>query len=149
MPKKKSSAQIHVADGTGGMRPLADLRFEVGEWPIELVIPAKDAETWMAHLRAEMEERGWNSGGLSQIDSIENSGTLSVYAANGPNPLTLHIVWERPRNASLRVRACSDGNPMLSLDLAREFIDAANDRVRRRITARAHRWDLLTYHGLP
>ncbi len=38
---------------------------------------------------------------------------------------------------------------MLSLDLAREFIDAANDRVRRRITARAHRWDLLTYHGLP
>ncbi len=149
MQKRKPSALIQVADGAGGMRPVTDLRFEAGEWPIELVIPAKDAETWKAHLRAEMEERGWNSGSLSQIGSIENSGTLSVHAANGPNPPTLHIVWERPRNASLRVRARPDGNPMLSLDLAREFIDAANDRVRRRITARAHRWDLLTYHGLP
>ncbi len=129
MPKQKSSAQIHVADGAGGMRPVADLRFEAGEWPIELVIPPKDAETWMAHLRAEMEERGWNSGGLSQIDSVENSGTLSVHSASGPNPPTLHIVWERPRNADLRVRARPDGDPTLSLDLAREFLDATKERV--------------------
>jgi hypothetical protein len=38
MPKQKSSAQFHVADGTGGMRQVADLRFEPGEWPIELVV---------------------------------------------------------------------------------------------------------------
>jgi hypothetical protein len=149
MPKQKSSAQIHVADGAGGMRPVADLRFEAGEWPIELIIPGKNAETWMAHLRAEMEERGWNSGGLSQIDSVENSGTLSVHSASGPNPPTLHIVWERPRNADLRVRARPDGNPTLSLDLAREFLDATKERVRKQITARAHRRDLLTYDGLP
>ena len=47
MPKQKSSAQIHVADGAGGMRQVTDLRFEAGEWPIEVVVPAKDAETWM------------------------------------------------------------------------------------------------------
>jgi hypothetical protein len=149
MPKQKSNAQIHVADGAGGMRPVADLRFDDGQWPIELVIPGKDAETWMAHVRAEMEERGWNSSGLSQIDAAENSGTLSVHAASGPTPPTLHIVWEKRRDAALRVRARPDGSPMLSLDLAREFIDTVNERVRKRITARAHRWDLLTYHGLP
>jgi hypothetical protein len=58
MPKQKPSAQIQVADGASGMRPVTDLRFEAGDWPIELVIPEKDAETWVAHLSAEMEERG-------------------------------------------------------------------------------------------
>src|SRR5436309_9036419 len=92
MPKQKPSAQIQVADGAGGMRPVADLRFEAGEWPIELVVPAKDAETWMAHLSAEMEERGWSSSGLSQLDGAENSGTLSVHTASGPSPPGLDIV---------------------------------------------------------
>jgi hypothetical protein len=78
MPKQKSNAQIHVADGAGGMRPVADLRFEAGQWPIELTIPAKDAENWMAHLSAEVEEHGWSSSSFSQLDATENSGTLSV-----------------------------------------------------------------------
>lgn len=149
MPKQKLSAQIRVADGDGGLRPVADLRFEAAEWPIEHLIPAKEAETWMAHLQAEIEQRGWNSSGLSQMDSVENSGTLSVHSGNGLNPTTLHIVWERPRNEALRVRARPHGDPILPLDLAREFIDATNNRVRRQITSRAHRRDLLTYDGLP
>ena len=149
MPRQKSSVQVHVANGADGMRPVADLRFEAGEWAIELAIPAKDAETWMAHLTAEMQERGWNSSGLSQMDTPENSGTLSVHAANGPSPPTLHIVWEKTRDAALRVRARPGGSPMLSVDLGRQFIGAVNERLRNRITARAHRWDLLTYHGLP
>ena len=37
----------------------------------------------------------------------------------------------------------------MSVDLAREFIDAVNERVRKRITDRAHRWDMLSYQGLP
>ena len=57
MPKQKPSARIQVADGAGGMRRVLDLRFEAGEWPIKLVVSAKDAATWMAHLRAEMQER--------------------------------------------------------------------------------------------
>ena len=119
MPKQKSHALIQVADGSGGMRPVADLRFEAGEWPIELVIPARDADTWMAHLNAEIEERGWSSSGLSQIGMAENLGTLSVHIVGGPSPPTLYIVWEKARSAVLRVKARADENPLLSLDVAR------------------------------
>jgi hypothetical protein len=149
MPKQKSSAQIHVADGAGGMRQLTDLRFDAGEWPIELVVPPKDAEAWMAHLSAETEERGWNSSSFSQLDAAENSGTLSVHAASGPSPATLDIVRERPRGKELRLRARPSGDPVLALDLAQDFIDAIGARVRTRKVLRAHRQTLLTYDGLP
>src|SRR5919112_4167572 len=80
---RRSSAQIHVADGAGGMRHVSDLRFEAGEWPIELVVPANDAEIWMAHLDAEAEEHGWYSSSFSQLEATENSGTLSVHTEIG------------------------------------------------------------------
>lgn len=149
MPKQKSSAQFHVADGAGGMRQVADLRFETGEWPIELVVSAKHAETWMAHLDAEMEERGWNASSFSQLDAAENSGTLSVHTANGPSPATLDIVWERPRGRELRLRARPSGDPALSLDVAHDFINAVGARARTGKVLRAHRQALLTYDGLP
>jgi hypothetical protein len=149
MPKQKPSAQIQVADGAGGMRPVADLRFEAGEWPIELVVPAKAAETWMAHLSAEMEERGWSSSGLSQLDGAENSGTLSVHTTSGPSPQGLDIVWEKPRGAGLWLRARPSGIPVLSLEVARDFIEATSARQRTGKTLRAHQWELLTYDGLP
>jgi hypothetical protein len=104
MPKQKSSAQIHVADGAGGMRPVADLRFEAGQWPIELTIPAKDAENWMAHLSAEVEEHGWSSSSFSQLDATENSGTLSVHMGSGPSPPTVDLIWEKLRGEALRYR---------------------------------------------
>jgi hypothetical protein len=129
MPKGKSSAQLHVADGAGGMRQVADLRFETDEWPIELVVSAKDAETWMAHLNAEMEERGWSASSFSQLDAAENSGTLSVHTATGPSPATLDIVWERPRGKELRLRARPSGDPVLSIDVAHDFIGAVGARV--------------------
>jgi len=149
MPKQKSSAQIHIADGAGGMRQVTDLRFETGEWPIKLVVLAKDAETWMAHLNAEMEERGWNSSSFSQLDAAENSGTLSVHTANGPSPATLDIVWERPRGRGLQIRARPSGNPVLSFDIAHDFINAVGARVRTGKVLRAHRQALLTYDGVP
>jgi hypothetical protein len=149
MPKKKSNAQLHVADGAGGMRPVADLRFEAGEWPIELVVPASDAENWVAHLDAEAEERGWSSSSFSQLEATENSGTLSVHTVNGPSPATLDIVWERPRGKDLRLRARPSGVPALPLDVAHDFISSVTERVRARRTLRAHRRALLTYDGLP
>ncbi|MCZ6718087.1 MAG: hypothetical protein O6944_02895 [Gammaproteobacteria bacterium] len=149
MPKRKPGAQICVADGAGGMRRVADLRFEAGEWPIELVVPAKDAKTWMAHLNAEKEERGWSSSGLSQLESAENSGTLSVHTVGGPLPPSLDIVWERSRDAELRVKARPSGTPELSLETAQDFIDATSARQRAGKTIRGHRWGLLSYYGLP
>ncbi len=149
MSKQKSSAQIHVADVAGGMRQVTDFRFETGEWPIALVVPAKDAETWMAYLNAEMEERGWSSSSFSQLDAVENSGTLSIHTANGPSPATLDIVWERPRGKELQLRARPSGAPVLSLDVAHDFINAVGARVRTGKVLCAHRQALLTYDGLP
>ena len=149
MPKQKSSAQIHVADGAGGMRHVSDLRFEAGEWPIELVVPANDAEIWMAHLDAEAEEHGWYSSSFSQLEATENSGTLSVHTAIGPYTPTLDIVWERPRGKELRLRARPSGDPALPLDVAHAFINSVSERVRVRKTLRAHRRAFLTYDGLP
>jgi hypothetical protein len=149
MPKKKSSAQIHVADGAGGKRQVADLRFEAGEWPIELVVSANDAESWMAHVAAEAEERGWYSSSFSQLEATENSGALSVHTANGPSPATLDIVWERPRGKELRLRARPSGDSALPLDVAQDFINSVSERVRVRKTLRAHRRAFLTYDGLP
>src|SRR5215213_7201551 len=149
MPKKKSNAQIHVADGIGGMQPVADLRFEGGEWPIELVVPANDAESWIAHLDAEAEERGWYSSGLSQLEATENSGSLSVHTASEPSPATLDIVWERPRGKDLPLQARPSGDPALPLDAAHAFLISVSERVRARKTLRAHRRAFLTYDGLP
>ena len=93
MPKQKSHALIQVADGSGGMRPVADLRFDAGEWPIELVIPARDADTWMAHLNAEIEERGWSSSGLSQNrHGREPRNALRAYRWWTISPDTLHCL---------------------------------------------------------
>ena len=149
MPKQKSSAQIHVADGAGGMRQVADLRFEAGEWPIELVVPASDAESWMAHFDAEAEERDWCSSSFSQLEATENSGTLSVHTANGPSPAALDIVWERPRGKELRLRARPSGDPALPLEVAHDFVNSVSERVRARKTLRAHQRAFLTYDGLP
>ena len=148
MRKQKSSAQIHVADGAGGMRQVADLRFEAGEWPIEFVVPATDAETWMAHLNAETEDRGWNSDSFSQLDAGENSGTIAVHTATGPSA-TLDSAWERPRGKALRLRARPNGDPVLSLQIAQDFINAVSERLRTIKSIRAYRQALLTYDGLP
>src|SRR2546428_1223900 len=149
MAKHKSNAQIHVADGAGGMRQVTDVRFEAGEWPITLVVPAKDAEVWMAHLNAEAEERGWGVSSFSQLDATENSGTLSVHTATGPSPPTLDIAWDRLRGKELRLRARPSGEPVLSLDVARDFVNAVGTRARAGKTLRAHRRALLSYDGLP
>lgn len=151
MPKQKSSAQIYVADGAGagGMRQVTDVRFEAGEWPIALVVPANDAEVWMAHLNAEAEERGWGVSSFSQLEATENSGTLSVQTATGASPATLDIAWDRLRGKELRLRARPSVDPVLSVDVARDFINAVSTRARAGKTLRAHRQALLSYDGLP
>ena len=51
--KRKPSAEILVADGADGMRPVVDQRFEEGPCSIEQVVPAIEAKDWMAQVRAE------------------------------------------------------------------------------------------------
>lgn len=116
---------------------------------MKFVIPAKDAETWMAHLGAEREARGWSAGGISQFQHAENSGTLSVHTANGSSPPSIDIVWEKLRKGDLRLRVRPSGVPLLSLDVVHDFIDATNKRQCEGTIHRAYQWALLAYYGLP
>jgi hypothetical protein len=131
------------------MRPVVDLRFDHEDWPIKLVVPAKDAETWMAHLNAEREARGWSSSGFSQLHRTENSGSLSVHTANGPSPPAIDVVWEKLRKGDLRLRARPSGTPLLSLEVAQDFIDATSARQRVGTKLREYHCALLAYNGLP
>lgn len=131
------------------MRPVVDHRFDSEDWPIKLVVPARDAETWIACLSAEGETRGWSSGGISQLHRIENTGTISVHTANGPSPPTIDIVWEKMRKGDLRLRARPSGTPLLSLEVAQDFIDSTSARQRLGTTDRAYQWALLAYYGMP
>lgn len=149
MPKERPRAELRVADGEGGMRVVEDHRFDDGPWPLDFSVAAKDAEAWMAHLRAETTKRGWNTGGISQREAAENSGTLSIRSASGPSSPTLDLVWDKPRTGDLLIRGRPGGNPAMSLDTAEEFIRAVRDRVSSGAIDRAHRWDLLSYQGLP
>lgn len=145
----RSSAQVFVADGIRGMRPVEDLRFEEGEWPIDLVVAADGANSWMAHLHADIETRGWSASSFSQLHPAESSGTISVQMATGLSPPRLDIVYERLRDASLHLRARHGGDPPFPLDEARQFLGRVSERSDAGETDRGHRREFLSYDGLP
>lgn len=141
--------QILTADGAGGMRAVSDHRFDAGAWPVEFIVPGHEATQWMAHLHAECETRGWQSGGMSQVDAAESSGSLSLHSAPGAAPPTIEITWDKARDKALRVRARTGGNPAAPVHLAREFLSAVDERLRRNTTLRVHRRAYLKYEVLP
>ena len=128
------------------MRALEDHRFDDSDWPISFAVSAKDATAWMAHLHAECESRGWQSGGLSQLEPEQNSGSLTVHAPKISVAAALEIAWDKSRAKKLSVR----GRPgALSEDVAREFFFAIDARLKNRATLRQHRRAWLTYDVLP
>ncbi|MEO8423316.1 MAG: hypothetical protein ABI595_05300 [Actinomycetota bacterium] len=102
----------------------------------------------MAQLHAEIEARGWNASSFSQVHAVENSGTISVHTSTGANPPGLDIVYERLRDAGLRVRARPSGEPLLPTDEAEEFLARVGERLDADETDRGHRREILTYDGL-
>ena len=117
MPKQTPCAQILVADGQGGMRALEDHRFDEEDWPISFTVSPTDATAWMAHLHAECESRGWQSGGISQLEPEQNSGSLTLHAPQVSTAGALEIAWEKGRDEKLSVHARPGA---LSEDEARE-----------------------------
>jgi hypothetical protein len=77
MVKRKPRAEIRVADGRGGMVQLHDRRFQ-SNWPVQLQVPDKTADTWMRYLSAACEQRGWSLSGISQHERREDSGTVTI-----------------------------------------------------------------------
>jgi hypothetical protein len=146
--RQPSSAQAFVADGAGGMRPVDDLRFEEGEWPIDRVVPPDRAGLWMAQLHAEIEARGWNASSFSQLHAAENTGTISVHTATGSSPPGLDIVYERLRDASLHLRARTSGEPLPPIAEAEELLARVAERLDTDETDLGHRREILSYEGL-
>lgn len=146
---RSPDAALHVADGSGGLRPVADHRFGERPWAFDFVIPATEASDWMNHLTAEVEERNWSWSGLSQLDSSANSGSLTLNAHSGQSPPSLEIVWQKLRGKELHVFARTGGEPELDLATAESVLKATEERARRRTTIRNHQRAVLSYHGLP
>jgi len=131
------------------MVELEDLRFDQGQWPIQLTVPAHFADHWIAHLDAERGERGWSSSGLGQQHADENSGTLVVNTGPAGRSPALEIVWDRPRRGSIAVRARPAGTPPMALDAANLFLAAVDARCQADTKDRLHRRGHLLYEGLP
>src|SRR5690242_15046030 len=113
MPKRKTQATILVADGAGGMAPVADLRFDSAAWPIHFVVPADFADDWIVYLNAECSERSWQTSALNQLDAEENSGTIQISTGIIGQSPTVEVIWERPRGGEIQVRARPGGSPIL------------------------------------
>ena len=105
MAKAKSKAVVMVADGVGGLVQVEDRRFVAASWPITFDVPTEQADNWLTYLTAECEKRGWSSGGISQMEAKENSGSITFNDRTGQPQL--EVVWEQlavvhqgPRSAS-------------------------------------------------
>jgi hypothetical protein len=147
MAKRKSRAEITVADGAGGMMKVEDRRFEKGDWPISFEIPPEDeqADRWTRYLRAECERRGWSLSSLGQLERAENSGTITVTAKGKPQ---LEIVWEHQRKGALRIKARLGAPSDLSLPEAGLLFDQVNDACRAATTQLIYVRGTLEYEGL-
>jgi hypothetical protein len=144
---RKSSATIMVGDGRGSMRPVDDHRFADGDWPIKRGLPDSEATSWMAHMRAEAQERNWPTAALGQLDPNENSGSCTIRVGQESDAPVIEVAWEKPRRGSLVLHARA-GDPARATD-AQAFIDAVDARHRERRLHREHRRSWLRYEGLP
>lgn len=147
--KRKAAATILVADGAGGMRPVADHRFDAGAWTYQATIPALRASDWMAHISAVVESRGWFSSSLAQLDAAENSGSKTVHLCAAPETSVIEIAWEKSRRGDLHVKARAGGEPKPSTATVTEFLAQVDDRLRLGTRESAYRRWWLTYEGLP
>ena len=149
LEKKASSAQILVNDGTGSMASIEDGLVKQAHWPITFVVPSDGAESWMAHLDAEVQERGWAGGGVAQLRDVGNSGNMSFHAPASSFPLIVHINWERPRGGELAISAGPERTGEQELAAANEFIDGVRSRHAERRLHQNYSRTILTYSGLP
>jgi len=121
------------------MVPVADRRFEAGEWPICRGIPADLSDDWFAHMNAECSERGWSDYGLSQQESEENSGSSVIHAGIAGRSSALEMVWERVRGGPIRLKARAAGAPPMDPRVITEFLSAVQGRCQAGTTVRLHR----------
>ena|GEM_PF-1863754 len=147
--RESASTDLREPQGSNPLGPpgLQDRRFEQANWPISFEISSEEADSWFSYLYAECARRGWSSGGMAQIESKENSGSLTVNSG-GTRQAQLAIVWERRRNGPLKVRAKSAGPSEFPRGEADKLFDEVNRKCLARVTERIYRRSHLFYDGL-
>ncbi len=148
MRKRKSKAQLFAADGSGGMAEIHDYRFEQAEWPIRFLVPKERADTWFLYLAAECGRRQWNSSSFGQLQSNENSGTITI-TADATRNLQLGIIWERKRGGPIHLRARSVGTTTFLDSDASALFEHVDQLARAATTEKFTSHGQLQYEGLP
>jgi hypothetical protein len=145
VPKTKTKSRHMIADGVGGMAEVHDRRFEPAHaWPIHFAVPKERAENWFRYLEFECERRGWNSGGLTQLEARENSGSVTCYHQGAEK---LIVAWDRARGGVLKIRARPVGAADPDLAEAQELFHHLEERSRTGATEQIYRVGILEYDG--
>jgi hypothetical protein len=111
-------------------------------------VPKDQAGRWLQYLAAECADRGWYYANFGQMDSDENSGSITVRAGQAVPCPECAVVWERRRGGPLKVKARPAGASELPLEQARSFLDRVNERCKANVLQRLYRRGLLEYKGL-
>ena len=90
---------------------------------------------------------GWSSSSIEQLEARENSGSITFRDSTGR--AQVDVVWERPRNKPMKVRAGSSKGAEQLPGAVEEFIQRVRDHSSARSTERSFRSWHLTYTGLP
>src|SRR5215472_14817534 len=139
---------VMLAGTQGDMKQTTDRRFEEREWPIQVKIEATEhADSWFTYMSSEATARGWNSGGMAQLDAQENSGSHTVHMKIGADIHELVIVWDRTKGGPLTLRASAEGDEPLTA--AREFIDLVTSKCKARVREAFYVRGQVEYSGLP
>ncbi len=138
-----------AADSAGEMTQVQDRRFEkTSDWPVRFEVPKEQADTWLQYFSAECAKRGWSCTSFGQLESKENSGSITVNTGGAEQP-QLAVVWERKRGGPIKVQARSGATSEFSLDQANELFRQVNERSRAAATEQFHCGWHLRYEGLP
>jgi hypothetical protein len=137
--RQRPTAVITTTDGQGGMVAVQDVRFEGGEWPIQLKVEGEPKKLWATLLLAEIFKRQWSASSLDQLDPAECSGSQTVRTEVG----AIEIVWSETKEGALQIQARMAGE--MSPDTVREFLSAVAEQCRNPIFTSSD-WRGVLYH---
>jgi len=147
MGKAKSKAIVMVASADGGMAQVQDRRFVANDWPIQFEVQTEQADSWLQYLTAECSRRDWSSGGISQLEARQNSGSLTINPLSSGQSL-MEVVWERKRGEGLKIRARVPDGSALTLTDAQALFGQVNESCRAGALEQIYRRGVLEYQGL-
>jgi hypothetical protein len=86
---------------------------------------------------------------LVQLDTAENTGSLTLHLESGQLAPAIEIAWERPRNGALSVLARPGGTPAPVEGVVDDFVQSVLQRFNQGHLDIANRRAWLEYDGLP